>query len=106
MNNDESRKDPTMRTIRLRPLRRKTGDEVGCDRSAITGTGLEVWIAGTLLAIADVPTDTDEAVQLVWTDNSITGVSKSAKAAREAILVLVESGLDAYIETRQQPVAA
>ena len=56
----------TMRvtTVRLRPLRQSTRDEVGIDGANITGQGAELWVGGEFVAVLSM--DDETVCEVAW----------------------------------------
>jgi len=52
-------------TVRVRPLRRKTVDEMGIDSENITGSGAELWVAGDLAAVVNYDGEACDC-EVVW----------------------------------------
>lgn len=74
-------------TVRTRPLRRATLDEYGVERENATGPCVEVWVRGSLHAIARI----GENAQIIWATE--WGASKvgAIEAMLEAQVVLMET---------------
>ena len=51
-------------TVRLRPLRKSTRDEVGVDGANVTGEGAELWIGGEFVAVLSM--EGEDVCEVVW----------------------------------------